>query len=140
MAGCSRDGWLCPLVLWQRILGSAANDRPVMAPKLGKYQMTKKQLAMFKYIYIYIFKNIFLFTYIHIYIYIQKYIFIYIYTYIYIYSRNHSSLGCANDFEPCRHAPSHFLHILVGKYVQLTTGYPALLVLFRLWFFDQHDV
>ena len=33
------------------------------------------------------------------------------------------------------HAPSHFLHILVGKYVQRTTGYPALLVLFRLWFF-----
>ena len=50
MAGCSRDGWLCPLVLCQRILGSAANDRPVMAPKLGKYQKTKKQLAMLIYI------------------------------------------------------------------------------------------
>ena len=24
-----------------------------------------------------------------------------LYTYIYIYSRNQSSLGCANDFEPC---------------------------------------
>ena len=69
MAGCSRNGWLCPLVLCQRILGSAANDRPVVAPKLGKYQKTKKQLAMF--------------------------------IYVYIYSRNQSSLGCANDFEPC---------------------------------------
>jgi hypothetical protein len=72
-----------------------------VAPKLGKYQKTKKQLAMFIYVYIYIAET--------------------------------SPVWGAQMI--LSHAPSHFLHILVGKYVQRTTGYPALLVLFRLWFF-----